>query len=51
MLFWAILFVFALPLVQYLLTIRTEKKATNTKLKRIQKRLKELEEKKSTKND
>jgi K+-transporting ATPase A subunit len=49
MLFWVILFVFALPLAQYLLQIISEKKETDIKLKKIQKRLKQLEEKNSEK--
>ncbi len=45
MFFWAILLVFALPLITYLIQLRSETKAMNNKLEKIQKRLKELDEK------
>jgi cell division protein FtsL len=45
MLMWIILLIFALPLISYLIELNTEKKSTNRKLKKIQKRLKELERK------
>jgi uncharacterized membrane protein YhaH (DUF805 family) len=46
MFWWVILLVFALPLINYLIELLTENKATNKKLENIQKRLKEKEKQK-----
>ena len=46
MLYWAILLVFALPLIMYLIQLRSDKIARNRKLDKIQKRLNELEKRK-----
>ena len=44
MLWWVIMLVFGLPLVKYLIELYDDKKATNHKLEKIKKRLKEIEE-------
>ena len=43
--------VFALPLIKYLIELSGDKKATDHKLEKIQKRLKEIEERNTRKND
>jgi ribosomal protein L9 len=45
MLWWAVLLVFGLPLINYLIQLFNERRATNKKLEKIHKRLKELEKK------
>jgi hypothetical protein len=44
MLFWVVLMVFALPLIKYLFSLRTDKKQDQRQLMKIQQRLKEIEE-------
>jgi hypothetical protein len=46
MLWWAVLLVFGLPLINYIIELVTEKRATSKKLEKIEKRLKELDKRK-----
>jgi hypothetical protein len=43
MLWWAVLLVFGLPLINYLIELFNERRATVKKLEKIEKRLKELD--------
>lgn len=49
MLWWAVLLVFGLPLINYIIELITEKRVTNKKIEKIQRRLEELG-KKNAKN-
>lgn len=51
MLWWIILLAFGFPLIKYLFELYEEKKANNQKLDKIQKRLKEIEQRDAKKND
>ena len=50
MLIWVALLVFAIPLVHYLMQLASEKKTQDKKLEKIQKKLKELEQKDKSKD-
>ena len=43
MIFWIVLIVFGIPLIQYLFSLYNDKKQNQRKLTKIQQRLKEIE--------